>query len=285
MKHNLKSEKIGCPMVSNRKTSKVYEELASRQNYLVVQANDLAKAFGNLKAFEHKVLDFCFSSVSQDSKVTDTFQIHSLDIMKHFGLTRNGQNYKRIAEAFSKLNENTALYIPETLPDGRRSIIMTQLFSRIRFVEDGLVEFKFSEDAAPLVFELKKNYYSFQLAELARIKSKYALILMKLWESKRFGNQSCQSSIQGSLEDWQDWFLGEDKQWSAGLFKRNALLVASEELESKLNVAITLTTIKKGRKIVGYEMQITDNRQPTTAEVIQRAEKDSYQTDIYDFLD
>lgn len=63
------------------------------------------------------------------------------------------------------------------------------------------------------------------------------------------------------------------------------MLVASEELESKLNVAITLTTIKKGRKIVGYEMQITDNRQPTTAEVIQRAEKDSYQTDIYDFLD
>ena len=31
-------------------------------------------------------------------------------------------------------------------------------------------------------------------------------------------------------------------------------------------------------------MQITDNRQPTTAEVIQRAEKDSYQTDIYDYL-
>ena len=54
-------------MVSNRKSSKIYEELASRQNYLVVQANDLAKAFGNLKAFEHKVLDYCFSSVTKDS--------------------------------------------------------------------------------------------------------------------------------------------------------------------------------------------------------------------------
>mgnify|MGYP002723098090 FL=1 len=63
------------------------------------------------------------------------------------------------------------------------------------------------------------------------------------------------------------------------------MLVASEELENKLNVAITLTTIKKGRKIVGYEMQIVDNRQPTTAEVIQQAKEDSYQTDIYDFLD
>jgi plasmid replication initiation protein len=271
-------------MVSNRKANKVYEELASRQNYLVVQANDLAKAFGNLKAFEHKVLDFCFSSVTKESKPTDTFQVHSLDIMKHFGLTRNGQNYKRIAEAFAKLNENTALYIPETLPDGRKSIIMTQLFSRIRFIEDGMVEFKFSEDVAPLVFELKNNYYSFQLAELARIKSKYALILMKLWEAKRFGKQQV-TTIQGSLDDWQDWFLGEEKRWTAGLFKRNALLVACDELEEKLKVSITLTTIKRGRKVIGYEMQLVDNRQVTTAELIKEAEKNSYQTDIYDFID
>lgn len=271
-------------MVSNRKANKVYEELASRQNYLVVQANDLAKAFGNLKAFEHKVLDFCFSSVTKDSKPTDTFQVHSLHIIKHFGLTRNGQNYKRIAEAFAKLNENTALYIPETLPDGRKSIIMTQLFSRIRFIEDGMVEFKFSEDVAPLVFELKKNYYSFQLAELARIKSKYALILMKLWEAKRFGEQKV-TTIQGSLDDWQDWFLGEEKRWTAGLFKRNALHVGANELEEKLKVSISLKTMKRGRKVIGYEMEIVDNRQVTTAELIKEAEKNSYQTDIYDFID
>lgn len=271
-------------MVSNRKANKVYEELASRQNYLVVQANDLAKAFGNLKAFEHKVLDFCFSSVTKDSKPNDTFQVHSLHIIKHFGLNNSGQNYKRIAEAFAKLNENTALYIPETLPDGRKSIIMTQLFSRIRFIEDGLVEFKFSEDVAPLVFELKNNYYSFQLAELARIKSKYALILMKLWEAKRFGDQKV-TTIQGSLDDWQDWFLGEEKRWTAGLFKRNALQVGANELEEKLKVSISLKTIKRGRKVIGYEMEIVDNRQVTTAELIKQAEKNSYQTDIYDFID
>ena len=147
-----------------------------------------------------------------------------------------------------------------------------------------MVEFKFSEDVAPLVFELKKNYYSFQLAELARIKSKYALILMKLWEAKRFGKQQV-TTIQGSLDDWQDWFLGEEKRWAAGLFKRNALLVGCNELEEKLNVSITLTTIKRGRKIVGYEMQIVDNRKQTTAEVIKEAEKKSYQTDIYDFIE
>ena len=53
----------------------------------------------------------------------------------------------------------------------------------------------------------------------------------------------------------------------------------------KLGVDIYLNVVKNGRKVIGYEMQITDNRQPITAEVIQQAKEDSYQTDIYDFLD
>ena len=48
------------------KSENAFEGLMSRQDYLVVQANDLAKAFGNLKAFEHKLLDYCFSYVTKE---------------------------------------------------------------------------------------------------------------------------------------------------------------------------------------------------------------------------
>ena len=34
------------------KAENAFDNLLSRQDYLVVQANDLAKAFGNLKAFD-----------------------------------------------------------------------------------------------------------------------------------------------------------------------------------------------------------------------------------------
>ncbi len=37
-----------------------FNNLLARQEYLVVQSNDLVKSFGNLKA-EHKILDFCVS--------------------------------------------------------------------------------------------------------------------------------------------------------------------------------------------------------------------------------
>ena len=84
---------------------------------------------------------------------------------------------------------------------------MTQLFSRIRFIEDGLVEFKFSEDAGPLVFELKRNYYSFHLDELGNVKSKYSLILMKLWEAYRLGNREY-TTIKGEFRGMARLVLG-----------------------------------------------------------------------------
>lgn len=270
------------------KAETALEGLLSRQDYLVVQANDLAKAFGNLKAFEHKLLDYCFSYVTKESNVTDTFTTNTKEVLHHFGLHATGYNYERVARAFKVLNENTALYLP-IVENGVKGILMTQLFRKIKFLANGEVEFVFSEDAAPYVFALRSKFYSFKLAELAQITSKYAIILMKIWEANRFNNQRV-TTITGDLDEWQDWFLGKEKEkrkekrMAPAVFARDCLKVGAEQLESKLGVDIYLNVVKNGRKVVGYEMTITDNRQPTTAEVIQEAEKNSHQTDIYDYL-
>lgn len=268
--------------VKKGKAENAFDNLLSRQDYLVVQANDLAKAFGNLKAFEHKLLDYCFSYVTKESNVTDTFVVSTKEVLKHFGLNTSGYNYERVARGFKALNENTALYFAIT-KNGKKGIRMGQLFSMIEFIESGEVSFRFSEFAAPYVFALRSQYYSFKLAELAQIKSKYAIVLMKLWEANRFKNRRV-TTIQGDLDEWQDWFLGTEKRMTPAVFARDCIKVGAEELEKKIGVDIYLNVVKNGRKVVGYEMQITDNRQPTTAEVVQQAEKDSYQTDIYDFL-
>lgn len=269
--------------MKNSKSEKAFNSLLSRQDYLVVQANDLAKSFGNLKAFEHKLLDYCFSYVTKESNVTDKFRVSTKEVLKHFGLNASGKNYERVARGFKALNENTALYFAIE-KNGKKGIRMGQLFSMIDFMEDGEVSFRFSEFAAPYVFALRSKFYSFKLAELAQIKSKYAIILMKLWEANRYNNQRL-TTIQGELEEWQEWFLGEEKRMPPAIFARNCLKVGAEELEKKIGVDISLTVNKNGRKVIGYEMEITDNRMPNTAQVLKQAEQDSYQTDIYDYLD
>ena len=75
-----------------RKSSKSnLDGLLSRHDYLVVQSNDLAKAFGNLKAFEHKLLDYCVSFVSQDSVATQVFETNSNDVLRYFDLLIQGK--------------------------------------------------------------------------------------------------------------------------------------------------------------------------------------------------
>ncbi|WP_105242505.1 replication initiation protein [Streptococcus suis] len=251
-------------MENGYKISKKVERLLSRQDYLIVQHNDLAKAFGNLKAFEHKLLDFCFSFVTQDSQVDELFVLDITDVLKHYGLTKNGQNYKRVFDAFKTLNENTALYLGKTTDDVVTGLIMTHLFDYISFDLAGKVQFRFSKYAQPYVFNLRKNFYSFHLSELANIKGKYSLILLKLWEANRFKN-SRTTLINGSLDEWQDWFIGKGNRWTASRFKQKAIIPAVEEIESKLNATVVLHVVKDGRTVVGYEMEIIDKRQPNMA--------------------
>jgi rep len=253
--------------MKTKNIEKIFDELRTRQDYLVVQANDLAKAFGNLRAFEHRILDYCFSHVTKDDDMTNVYKVKTVEILHHFGLVNSGQNYERVARAFKALNENTALYF-SIEENGKKGIRMGQLFSWIDFMEDGEVAFKFSEFAAPYVFALRSNFYSFKLAELAQIKSKYAIIIMKLWEANRYKNNRT-TIIKGDLESWQEWFLGKNKTMIPARFKRDCIQVGADELEKKLDIDILLNVIKEGRKVIGYEMEITDNKR-TTQQVPKR---------------
>lgn len=249
--------------MKKKKAEMVYQELISRGEYLVVQGNDLAKAFGNLSAFEHKILDYCFSFVQKDSIPEERFTLAVADLLKWLGLTSSGTNYKRVVEAFRVLSQNTALYL-FIEDNGVRGIRMTQLFSFIDYYETGVVRFEFSKYVQPYVFDLKKNFYSFHLLELSNIKGKYALILLKLWEAHRFGDSRI-TIINGALEEWQEWFLGEKKRLPAGRFMYEVIVRAVEELEKKLAIEVVLKTQKKSRKVVGYEMEIIDKRQTDRA--------------------
>lgn len=243
-------------MTKNKKAELAIKELLSRQEYLVMQGNDLAKAFGGLKAFEQQILDYCFSFVTAESKVDDVYEVTAWEIIKHFGLATSGTNYKRIAEAFKRLNENTALYLPIE-ENGIKGIVMTQLFSEIKFLENGLITFEFSKRSAPLIFDLKEHYYSFRLMELANIKGKYSLIMLKLWEAKRY-KKTKDTTISATLDEWMEWFLGRDKQMDAGRFYANVLQRGGDELEKKLSVSITYTKLTRGRKTAGFEITFTD---------------------------
>ena len=193
---------MGVDMEENKKAQKAVSGLLSRQDYLVVQGNDLAKSFGGLKSFEQRVLDYCFSFVSENDIADKMYEVSVLEVIRHFGLSASGNSYQRVSKALKTLNENTALYLPKTLPSGERGILMTQLFDTLFFGEAGTVQFRFSPNAAPLVFDLKKNFYSFHLQQLLSAENRYQEL--KQFTSKiKYQDQS--TVFQHFVKDFQKY--------------------------------------------------------------------------------
>jgi len=217
------------------------------------------------------VLDYCFSFVTKDDSKDKIYELYFHDLVRHLGLTKFGTDHSRIAHAFKRLNQETAIYMRTTEPDGKKGILMTHLFSYIKIIEDGRVEFRFGQEVAPYIFHLKEQFYSFKLSELSRICSKYTITLLKLWNANAFGKSQDytdpnslppNATIQGNLEDCQSWFLGSDdegkpKRWAAGRFKQKVIDVAIKEIsELYPKTLITITTMKKGRRVTGYTIDI-----------------------------
>ncbi|WP_242359763.1 replication initiation protein [Lactococcus petauri] len=240
--------------MNNKKISKAFEAISKRQEYTVFQANDLAKAFGNLTTKQHKLFDFTTSYITKDSKYTDEYTTSFPELLKHFGLTKSGASYAYIAKSFDELRDKTQLLIHQD-----DTLIRTGTFDYIVYdKKEETIRFNFSKYVLPYLVELKDNYYAINLSTLTLLKSKYSLILVKLWQANKFGNNPS-TQIKGSLEEWKTWFFGSaEKKISAGEFKAKIITRAAEELEKKLHVEIELLTRKNGRKVTGYEMTIRE---------------------------
>lgn len=230
-----------------------------RGRYLVTQKNNLAKSFGKLNVFEHKLLDYCISFIRNKDDSTTRYETTTKHVLEYFQLESSGKNYIRTANAFRKLLEGTTLSIPRFERGKLMGIELVNLFEKVYFGVNGTVEFTFSPDLKADLFALKKDFYAFRLEELSKIKSKYALILLKLWGAKRYKNQY-ETVLIGSVKEWQSWLLGDGRTLEPAIFKRDCLQKAVNELNKQEDMKVTATVLKNGRKVTGYEVVVLSHR-------------------------
>ena len=237
------------------KSDYAVSNLLGREDYLIVKHNDLAKAFGRLNRKELQLLDFTLSFVTEDSQPLEVYETSLKDITKIYGLNTSGANYKYTADMLKSLSNKDTLYLYGCDEVNGESITMVSLFDFIKIYKDSAkVEFSFSRHILPYILGLKRNYYSFKLRELSQIRSKYSLILLQLWQANDHGKYS--TTIKGSVEEWQDWFIGKEKRWATGRFTDKVLHTAMDEIIDKLHCDINLERIMDGRKILAWEMTI-----------------------------
>ena len=262
--------------MSKKRDREMLDKLISRDGYIVSQDNLVAGGFGMLSAFEHRLLDYCISFIRPDSKKDEIYTLEIAELLKYFHLNEGGGNYKRVMEAVHGL-KYTPLYLPNFIKNedgtffyeenkyGKKQRIQKGWIFSSAFGEnvtvnyDGTITFSFSNDVASFLFQLKRDFFQIPLSELRLIKGKYELILLKLWQAEQRDYKK-ETVIKGTVDQWQTWYLGENRRVASNIFKRDMLDKSRKQLEEDLGVETELKRITKGRKLIGYEMTIIDNR-------------------------
>lgn len=254
----------------------VLHDIVDRNNYLIVKSNDLAGAFAALGLLEHKILNYALTDITPKTKKNDVHTVNMRDVCHNLNMRISGSNYELVGKAFHRLFKKTPLYVTGTKADGTEFVRMFHLFSFVEIQGNGLINFKFSDEAIPYIFDLKKRFYCFHLSDLSQVKSKHAMRLMELWA--KFGKTSYSEEeneekkyslpnyalIQGTVEEFQAWFLGYDdeekpKTMLTKDFNKYILDVAIKEVGKMYpNFNFELEKVKAGRKIIGYRINIVN---------------------------
>jgi len=122
--------------------------------------------------------------------------------------------------------------------------------THLRWVQDityhpgeGKITLSFANKVKPYLGELKNQFTSYKLQQVAKIKSTYAIRIYELLQQYR------STGIRViNVEDLRNYLGLSDKYRSFKQLKQSVLNRSINELNKKTNLVINVETLKKGRK-------------------------------------
>ena len=187
-------------------------------------------------------LDLFFFIISKLRK-GDKDTLYQLDIMELSSLTGKRYNgaylHKATADMGSRMLE------VEDATEYRQ----IWMFQQIRFLKgQGIIEFDLTRHVLPLLFDLKNNFTSYELAAALRLTSKYAKRVYQLcsqWknlgETKKYDILEFKRML-GLVDD-----KGTDKMPRTSDFKASVLDLATKQINEHTELHISYTLEKKGK--------------------------------------
>ena len=119
----------------------------------------------------------------------------------------------------------------------------------------GTITFEISGLLKPYLLELKKNYTSYLLAYIPKLKSGYSIRLYELlYQYRKIGKRHFElADLQKKVGSSYNLY---------GDFKRKVILQAQKDLKKHTDIAFAFAEIKEGRKVVSLNFIIFSNTPP-----------------------
>ena len=236
-----------------------------KENMLVVKDNALIGASYNLDVVEQRLILLAIVEARETGKginANDALTVHASSYIEQFKVERHTA-YTVLKEASKDLFSRQFTY-QELSKKGNITTITSRWVSQIRYTEDeASVQLIFSPAVVPLITRLEERFTSYELSQVARLGSKYAMRLYELliaWRSV--------GKLQVELQDLRNKLgLSATEYKAMGDFKRNVLDLALAQLNEHTDISVKYEQHKKGRIISGFTFRFKVKTKPQSTEV------------------
>ena len=241
----------------------------------VAEANALIQSVARMDAMPLKLFEIAVSGL--DSKSNDSATIVKIKkqaIFNAFGIQGKNRNAQLTALA-EKLRHDADFQITVTDETGTRDFGISPVgYTENPHASDYII-IGFTPQIMPYISALKKCFTQYQLADVLKLKSRYAIVLyrwlMMSWRQYEhyFGTKE---RTPQQLVDYQNphasldelhRLTGTTKKYADFRnFRKNVLDTAVDEINAKTGYAITYEKVSSGRRVSGIVFHITDKRAP-----------------------
>ncbi len=214
------------------------EVIEPHPNNLVTKSNLLIEANYKLGVVEQKIILCLASNISPADSDFKTYTLPIKEFTNLLGL-KGTPKYTELRQITKELMQK----VFEVRID--RKVIQVSWLSYVAYNEtEGAIDIRFDPFLRPYLLELKKEFTSYKLENIIKLKSSYSIRIYELL--KQYEKLQERTFNLTSLRK----MLGAEDIYPAyGNFKQRVLVPAQKELKMKTDISFEIEEVKKGRKV------------------------------------
>lgn len=231
--------------------------------------NGIIEATYRMDIVEFRVFLTMLTMITPDDLVFCEYELRVADIIRVFGLNRDGRSYESIKEAAERL-VNKTMVIYHTKEDGNRyrTVIpfLTSASSQLGDSKSESIRVTFHPELKPFLLRLRSEYLEFDVRNIAQLQSQYSI---RLYMMLRHQMNLKKTSVTYTVERLREIFEILPSEYPLyGNFKQKVLARACNDLNAATNIRIErFEEERSNRKVVAVVFHMSSQEIPVNQPV------------------
>lgn len=229
----------------------------------VVKNNALINASYNLELVEQRLILLAIIEARQTGEginANDPLTIHAESYINQFNVAKQTA-YQALKDACDDLFARQFSY-QEINKRGNTENVKSRWVSEVRYVDaEATVKIVFAPIVVPLITRLEEHFTSYELEQVAKLKSKYATRLYEILICWRGVGKVPVISLE---EIRQKLGILENQYNAMCDFKNNVLELAIKQINQHSDITVSYDQKKAGRKIIGFSFKFKQKKSEKT---------------------